>query len=374
VATVAADPSPPATVTPDQRVLARVNTYRARAGLAPVVLDAQLSKGCMEHAQYMKLNRGTDAMAGLNAHHQRADLPGASKAGALCGENADLYPEVSDLDQTVDAWMASLYHRRPLLSPQLTRVGFGYAALDHGEFAAALMFAPADETAAGWPVRYPADHQTDVGLEFGNEIPDPVPGGGKGGYPITIQFPSFDAVTAVSATLVDGAGSAVPFYLSDPEQPATSFGQYGVVCLIPRATLAPSTTYAVSVAATWQGKPATYAWSFTTIALRALDADDEVAMLGAQHVASRVHGTITDAGMMDTATAFLVLGHKSPKRYQMLSVIVPIAAWRTLAGTAAPATWVGKTIDVVATPELTDGVYLNLSIATAAQVTVVAPR
>jgi hypothetical protein len=373
-ADVIAESQPPAPLAPDQRVLARVNSYRARAGLAPVVLDPQLSKGCMEHAQYMKLNRGTDAMSGLNPHHQRPDLPGASKAGAVCGENADLYPEVSDLDQTVDDWMASLYHRRPVLSPQLTRIGFGYATLADGLYTAALMFAPAEDRPDGWPVRFPADKQTEVGLALGNEIPRPIPADAiGGGYPITIQFPPFDAVTAVTATLVDAAGAAVPFYLSDPEQPASSFGQYGVVCLIPRQALAPSTSYTASVTATWQAKPATYTWSFTTLALRVLDADDEVAMLAAQHVPSRVHGRVIDGGMMDTATAYLVIGHDKPTHYEMLSVLVPIAAWRTLAGAAAPAQWVGKAIEVAATPELTDGVYLNLSITSPAQLTVVTP-
>ena len=190
----------------------------------------------------------------------------------------------------------------------------------------------------------------------------------------TFGGPAFAAVTGVSATLVDGAGNPVPFYLSDPEQPASSFGQYGVVCLIPRQALQASTSYSVAVAATWQGKAASYAWSFTTVALRAVDADDELAMLAAQHVASRVHGRVIDGGMMDTATAYLVLGHDNPKHYELLSVLVPIAAWHALAGSAAPAQWDGKTIEVVATPELTDGVYLNLPITSAAQLTVVTAR
>jgi hypothetical protein len=45
-----------------------------RNPLQPVVVDAAVSKGCMEHAEYMKLDRNTDAMAGLNAHHQRPGL------------------------------------------------------------------------------------------------------------------------------------------------------------------------------------------------------------------------------------------------------------------------------------------------------------
>ena len=46
---------------PDERALRLVNHYRQLAGLTPVKLDRQLSAGCMEHANYMVQNRGTDA-------------------------------------------------------------------------------------------------------------------------------------------------------------------------------------------------------------------------------------------------------------------------------------------------------------------------
>ena len=71
----------PAPMTPEQRVKTIVDRYRAAANLPPVVLDPVLSKGCMEHANYMRLNKDTDAMAGLNAHQQRPDLPGATPEG-----------------------------------------------------------------------------------------------------------------------------------------------------------------------------------------------------------------------------------------------------------------------------------------------------
>jgi len=56
----------------------------------------------------MVQNQGTDAMAGLNPHTQRSDLPGASAAGAACANAADLYPRVSDLGVAIDAWMAGI--------------------------------------------------------------------------------------------------------------------------------------------------------------------------------------------------------------------------------------------------------------------------
>ena len=52
----------------DEQALRLVNHYRQRAHLTPVTLDQKLSAGCMEHANYMVQNQGTDAMAGLNPH------------------------------------------------------------------------------------------------------------------------------------------------------------------------------------------------------------------------------------------------------------------------------------------------------------------
>ena len=178
---------------------ASVNKYRAAAGLAAVSVDAKLSAGCAKHADYLKKNFGSDAIAGLAAHKEQMDLPGASTAGADCGKNADLFVGVADLDKAVDAFMAGIYHRRPVLDPGLATIGIGTAKLADGTFVLAVRLSAAGTHAAGWPVAYPADRQTEVPLEYGNEIPNPVPGGAPAGYPITLQFPPFDKLTAVSA-------------------------------------------------------------------------------------------------------------------------------------------------------------------------------
>ncbi len=355
---------------PDAQVLARVNAFRKAAGLGEVKLDADLSKGCAQHAEYMRLNKGTDAMAGLNAHTQRPELPGASAAGALCGKNADLFPGVSDLAGAVDGWMAGIYHRRPMMDPALTKVGFGYAANGDGTYMAALMFAKTKPSAAGWPVAYPASGQKDVPLEYGNEVPNPIPNNGRGGYAVTLQFPPFDKVTKVKATLTAGK-TKVPFYLSDPEHPATSFGQYGVVSVIPKQALDPSTTYTVKIDATWQGKPKTWTWSFTTLGLRVVDANDEAAIEGAIGVASKVSGTVTYGGMMNTATVFLQLAGGDKRK--LVSVLIPAALYKQIAKGVKPAAMKGKKLDVQATPQLVQNKYINLTVSSARQLTI-APK
>jgi hypothetical protein len=259
--------------------------------------------------------------------------------------------------------MAGIYHRRPVLDPALAKIGVGIANLADGTFVVALRFGATDGSGA-WPVAYPADAQDGVPREYGNEIPNPVPGGGPAGYPITLQFPPFDKVTGVRAKLVDGKGAAVAFYLSDPEHPATSFPQSGIVSVIPKQALAPSTPYTITIDATWKGKRGSWRWSFTTLGLRAVDASDRQAMRDALGVPSLIRGTVSHAGTIAGAT-FLQLGRNEP----MVSVIVPTAVWHQLGG--APAGYEGKTVEVDATPQLVDGKFLNLPIATAKQLRVV---
>jgi hypothetical protein len=359
---------------PEEQALRLLNHYRKLAGLTPVKLDPKLSAGCMEHANYMVQNQGTDAMAGLNPHTQRSDLPGATSAGAACAKAADLFPGVADLGVAIDAWMAGVYHRRPMLDPQLERIGVGYARLPDGMLMAALRFENARRRGGGWPVAYPADRQTDVPLEYGAEIPNPIPNHGTGGYAITLQFPPFDKVASVSAKLTEATGKSVEFFLSNPEHPATSFGQFGVVCLIPKQSLQAEHVYTVRIDATWKGKPGSWAWSFSTVSLRRIEASDHRAVAGAINIASLVHGTVAYGGMRNSETVFLQLAAGDGSRYKMLSVIMPIAVWRQIAGNAEPGSFKGKIIEVQTTPQLAGGKYVNMRISAATQLRLVSAR
>jgi Cysteine-rich secretory protein family len=359
---------------PGEQALRLVNHYRQLAALPPVKLDQSLSAGCMEHANYMVQNQGTEAMAGLNAHTQRPNLPGASAAGAACAKAADLFPKVSELNVAIDGWMAGLYHRRPMLDPQLERIGVGYARLPDGMLTAALRFENATRKRGGWPVVYPADKQTNVPLDYGAEVPNPIPNRGTGGYPITLQFPPFDKVTGVSAALNDAKGNAMEFYLSDPEHPATSFGQYGMICLIPKQSLQAQHAYSVRIDATWKGKPGTWKWSFTTVALRAVEAADDQAVAASINIASLVSGMVASGGVRNSETVSLQLMASKESRYKALSVIIPNAVWRQIAGAAEPASFKGKLIEVETTPQIAGGKYVNMKVSAAAQIRVISAR
>jgi hypothetical protein len=70
------------------------------------------------------------------------------------------------------------------------------------------------------------------------------------------------------------------------------------------------------------------------VSLRGIEASDERAVAGAMNVASQVHGTVDYGGMMNSETVFLQVAAGEGSRYKILSVIIPIAVWRQIAGTA----------------------------------------
>jgi hypothetical protein len=135
------------------------------------------------------------------------------------------------------------------------------------------------------------------------------------GYPITLQFPPFDKVTGVKAKLTDAAGNPVEFFLSDPEHPATSFGQYGVICLIPKQSLRAQHVYSVRIDATWKAKPGMWTWSFSTVSLRGIEASVAAYWpLGLPKLA-RVSGSIARSPSSSTDAPRV----KQPKRYLLSS-------------------------------------------------------
>ena len=298
-----AAPTPPADLTtPEGRMVALVNTYRAAAGVVPVVLDRELTKGCHAHAEYMRINRGKRQLYSTNAHDEDPSLPGATPEGAACGKAADLYPQVVDLEAAVRGWTATLYHRPPILASRLERVGVGWTRLSEpseygsGEIIVALQFVWANT--ASQVVVYPANGQNDVPLDFVSESPNPLPPPAVvAGFPITVQFDETEDVRGVTATLTDGAGAVVPVFVSSPEAPARKdHANAGLIGVIPRLPLRATTRYTATIHAMWNGTPKTWTTTFTTIARTVVDAMDEDALFAAAGKAVTLRGTVLHAG------------------------------------------------------------------------------
>jgi uncharacterized protein YkwD len=107
-------------------LLRRLNAVRAQAGLGAVTLDETLSRGCGLHAAYVVRNLENPKVGGIAIHDEDSSLPGYTREGARAGA-ASVIALAPDAAESVDSWMATLYHRLPLLDPRMKRIGYGQA-------------------------------------------------------------------------------------------------------------------------------------------------------------------------------------------------------------------------------------------------------
>jgi uncharacterized protein YkwD len=245
-------------------VLDRVNAFRRSAGLGRVEADESLTSACRKHAEYLLRNSGHPATQGLAAHGEDPKLPGYSEEGHRAGQASDIAFGVEPLG-AVDAWMASFFHRVPLLDPALKRVGLG-TATDPKRGPISVLDVQSG-TGSGVPIVYPADGQTGVQRNYkSGERPDPIPESKdrKAGFPVTVTFPRTAPVKDVTARLTDADGRAVDVWLSTPERSADADLQRNSVGLIAKESLRPETAYTATVTATVRGQPWSQTWKFTT--------------------------------------------------------------------------------------------------------------
>jgi uncharacterized protein YkwD len=119
-----------------QRLLTEANACRKNAGLPAVQLDDTLSQGCRQHARYLILNKDSRAVEGLKMHKEDPSLPGYSREGARAASG--LIAAIGNPDAAVGDWMATLYHRLPLLNPRLERIGLACLRYPDGKWACVL--------------------------------------------------------------------------------------------------------------------------------------------------------------------------------------------------------------------------------------------
>lgn len=255
-----------------KKALAKVNVYRANAGLPPVALDDKLSRGCLAHARYLAVNADHPSLLGLKAHDEDASLPGYSDEGKQAGKASNLaIGDYEPLDG-IDSWMATLYHRVGILEPNLKTIGFGCARGKRlGWITVLNVLAGRERSFRPHPVFYPAPDQTNVPVNFpiSGEEPNPIPeaSDGRAGYPITAFFPENEPLKNATGELTLAEGEKTQCWFSSPEKPANpkfAKQQGTAICLIPKKPLQPNTRYQVRIAgeladAKWEKK-----WEFTT--------------------------------------------------------------------------------------------------------------
>lgn len=253
------------------QALAAVNATRARAGLPPVRLDERLSESAAAHSFYWLFNHASAAVVGLGIHQETPGQPGFSGVGPYERAIAQGWhdgPVAEDITHRGSAtaavadWVNSVYHRFPILRPDLVAIGFAAAAIgplpiEDMEFGFAY---PTGRRAA--PVVWPADGQTEVPSVFpDDELPDPIPAGGPrtAGYPVTVTFDPYSRVRVQSFDLRGPDGAVVPAYLLSPTRETEMSA-----ALVPQRPLRPDTRYVAHLVGVVDDVAYDRTWSFVT--------------------------------------------------------------------------------------------------------------
>jgi len=255
---------PPARV---EDVVMAIILKRLKAGLGVIRPIPGLSKGCDLHALYLTKNDPR----GLSAHEEDPRATGFTEEGARAGKRSVIspFPPHETPVEAVESLMATLYHRIALLNPTVVEVGVGWANRRDGLGFLVVDVGGVDSRpdAKLYPIVYPVNGQEDVPLDFclgARENPNPIPEDGTvAGYPVTIQIPERRGRGTDAEVRLFAGETEVSCWLSTPDSPARKdWPQPGVLCLIPREKLRPSTLYSVRFKDRLSGLEKE--WSFST--------------------------------------------------------------------------------------------------------------
>ena len=229
----------------------------------PLFLDQDLSRGCVAHARYLSENP-SELDKWPQVHQEFEHLEGYSVIGHHAAMNSLIAPGTRDVNESIDAFMSTFYHRVPLLRPGLVGVGYGHvdgiAVVDVGS----LLVPELVVSMVAWP----PPGVRGVPCSFSPELPHPVPGEDQSawGYPITLQHESA-ASCVMKLRPKRPLADPIDCWLLTP----TSFHNPELVppnvcCLTPKQKLKDLTLYYVDVHFEDGAEipPRLLEWSFTT--------------------------------------------------------------------------------------------------------------
>jgi uncharacterized protein YkwD len=249
------------------QALAHLNRLRQHAGLPSMSISAALCAAATGHASYQAaLGQLTHSQDPGRALFFGADVMARAMYYVYTGGVAEVIAGNVTTIEAIDGWLATPYHRLPLIDPRNVDLGYGAASGSKIDVSVAKMGPVAG---AGQRVAWPYPGQTDVPVSWsGREIPDPFrlyPGvKGPVGYTVSLTFEKQPSVTLTEASLSTGGASVAVMRFS----PGIDEYLDSTVALIPYSPLAAGKTYDVHFTGTvnfGQG-PVAYdeRWSFTT--------------------------------------------------------------------------------------------------------------
>lgn len=257
---------PEGSTEPQLAALNHVNMFREMVGVPLINGNEALQAAASDHCSCYTEHKGE--YGSMSPHSEDASWPPPcygdmgtriQTKGYVGGTGySEVMAFMNHPENSVEAWMATVYHRLPLTSPSSKDMGYGQSA---GCDTINVGMGGAGGT---WEVIYPVDGQTDVDTAWsGNEGPQPKvpPTGYPSGPIITIQFGSGSFVIA-EAILEDSSGNSIPLTLLTPENDSNLGGD--AIAFYANDPLSTQSTFQATVNGTVNGKLWEKTWAFTT--------------------------------------------------------------------------------------------------------------
>jgi len=254
-----------------------VNEVRASVGLGPIDLLPTLNAAADAHADYYALHVSQYKSSGLSPHEENpawsegftaVDFFDRMLAHDWSGQSGSEIIAFYHLPRkAIPGWMATLYHRIPIVDPATREMGYGGAGgTGTGNGIDVIDFGGTTASLGDRTVIYPYDGQVDVDRSWdGLESPQPpVPPTGYPSGPIVTATFAGALPTLTGHRLLDPSGAEIPHTWLTPATDEHLEIAGNVWSLYAHDPLEASTTYRVILEGTRRGEPYALEWSFTT--------------------------------------------------------------------------------------------------------------
>jgi cysteine-rich repeat protein len=252
-----------------------INAARALADDPGVPLQSQAVTSAQNHASYYANNAGAYS-SGLSPHNEDPNFPNgftgvqffdrmsAVGAGPAMFETMAF---VGDPTSAVDEWLNTVFHRIPILHPNLGSFGYGLSTANgrSNDVADYSSGAAADASAViVWPPPNATNIPGSFDTRFEGPSPTPPPGGGTTTGPlISVFFPNGNG-SITSHAIKDGGGNTLPDTMIAPSDPSFGAFMMGSYCFYAAGPAAPGSHFTIEIAGTVNGQSFSTSWSFTT--------------------------------------------------------------------------------------------------------------
>lgn len=260
---------------PQIAALNRVNEFREMVGVPVIGMNAALNGMAMNHCACYALHESE--YGNMSPHNENAawgppcygDLGARASNANYGGGVGEVMAFYNHPVQAVNGWMATLYHRLPLISPQTSQIGYG-----HDTACDTINNGYLGSVSPNLEVIYPFDGQTAVDTCW-DGLESPTPPSPPQGYPsgpiITLEFsPSTHFNMAGSSITNEETKQELPHYLLVPPSGAHDAGQTDpslpseAIALYTHAPMETLSSYRIAVWGTVNGQDWHKEWSFTT--------------------------------------------------------------------------------------------------------------